>query len=44
MKTPKNTEKGPNDPESAGEENIQTKYSLDYLYSLKIAAVTEHHL
>jgi len=44
MKTPKNTEEEPDDPESAGEENIQMKYSLDYLYSLKIASVTENHL
>jgi len=44
MKTPKNTEEDPDDPESAGEENIQMKYSLDYLYSLKIATVTENHL
>ena len=42
--TPKNTEEDPDDPESADEGNIQMKYSLDYLYSLKVAAVTENYL
>jgi hypothetical protein len=44
MKTPKNREEDPDDPESADEGNIQTKYSLDYLYSLQIVAVTENCL
>jgi len=44
MKTPKNTEEDPDDPKSADEGNVQMKYSLDYFYSLKIAAVTENYL
>jgi hypothetical protein len=42
MKTPKNTEEDPDDPESADKGNIQMKYSFDYLYSLNIAAVIEN--
>jgi hypothetical protein len=44
VKTPKNTEEDPDDPESADEGNIQMKCSLDYLYSLTIAAISEKYL
>jgi hypothetical protein len=33
MKTPENTEHNPDDPEPAGEGDIQMEYSSDYLYS-----------
>jgi hypothetical protein len=44
VKTPENTEEDPDDPEPAGEGNIQMEFS-DYLFvQLKYRAVTKNYL
>ena len=44
VKTPKNTEGDPDDPEPADEGGSQMEYASDQLYSPSIRAVTKNYL